>query len=248
MSKGKRYDTEPKLNFKKVFAVVITIIVIIMFVVAIKTILKTDIGAQKPSVKYYSMYVNEKWGVINSEGTTVVEANYDEMVVVPSAEKPVFICTYDVNYENGTYKTKAINETGTQIFTDYSVVEAIENYDIDNNVWYENNVLKVKKDGKYGIIDLAGNPVLPCEYDDIYSLKGYENNIVVVKGQLMGLVDNSGNKILDVQYSSIEEIIIECSNIGKELNLTVKGTDSEKPSNIGDWYISEKGNVSYFTK
>ena len=35
MSKGKRYDGEPKLNMKKVFAVFIAIAVIIMFVIGI---------------------------------------------------------------------------------------------------------------------------------------------------------------------------------------------------------------------
>ena len=38
MSRGKRYDTEPKLNMTKVFAVVIAIAVIIMFVFIIKGI------------------------------------------------------------------------------------------------------------------------------------------------------------------------------------------------------------------
>ena len=32
MSRGKRYDSEPKLNMKKVFAVAIAIVVIIMFI------------------------------------------------------------------------------------------------------------------------------------------------------------------------------------------------------------------------
>lgn len=39
MSRGKRYEQEPKLNLKKVFAVVIAIAVVIMFVFIIKGIL-----------------------------------------------------------------------------------------------------------------------------------------------------------------------------------------------------------------
>ena len=39
MSRGKRYNGEQKLNMKKVFAVIITIIVIIMFFMGIKHIL-----------------------------------------------------------------------------------------------------------------------------------------------------------------------------------------------------------------
>ena len=42
MSRGKRYNGEQKLNMKKVFAVIITIIVIIMFFMGIKHILKKD--------------------------------------------------------------------------------------------------------------------------------------------------------------------------------------------------------------
>ena len=42
MSRGKRYDTEPKLNMKKVFAVIIAIAVIIMFIFIIKKLLVKD--------------------------------------------------------------------------------------------------------------------------------------------------------------------------------------------------------------
>ena len=35
MGKGKRYDDEPKLNLKKVFGTIITLIVIIMIIVTI---------------------------------------------------------------------------------------------------------------------------------------------------------------------------------------------------------------------
>lgn len=42
MGKGRRYNGEQKLNMKKVFAVIITIIVIIMFFIGIKNILKKE--------------------------------------------------------------------------------------------------------------------------------------------------------------------------------------------------------------
>ena len=43
-SRGKRYSGEQKLNFKKVFAVLIVILVIVMFVIGIKKILTQDKG------------------------------------------------------------------------------------------------------------------------------------------------------------------------------------------------------------
>ena len=42
MSRGKRYDGEQKLNVKKVFAVLIAIAVIAMFIIGIKELLKTE--------------------------------------------------------------------------------------------------------------------------------------------------------------------------------------------------------------
>ena len=37
-SRGRRYDKEPKLNIKKVIAVILAIVVIVMFVIIIKNI------------------------------------------------------------------------------------------------------------------------------------------------------------------------------------------------------------------
>ncbi len=48
------------------------------------------------------------------------------MVVVPNKDKAVFIVTYDVDYTNGTYKTKAVNEKNEQLFSTYDQVEAIQ--------------------------------------------------------------------------------------------------------------------------
>ena len=42
MSNGKRYDKEPKLNLKKVFGVAIALLVLIMIIISLAKILKTD--------------------------------------------------------------------------------------------------------------------------------------------------------------------------------------------------------------
>ena len=67
MSRGKRYSGERKLNYKKVFAVIIAIIVVIMFVYIIRAILqKGQDGNGITSESYFACYDNENWGVINS--------------------------------------------------------------------------------------------------------------------------------------------------------------------------------------
>ena len=103
MSRGRRYE-EPKLNMKKVFAVIIAIIVIIMFIFIIKGILDKDEEQGKISSEtYFASYKDNKWGVINSKGEDVITPTYQEMIIIPNQKRDVFLCTYDVNYETGDY-------------------------------------------------------------------------------------------------------------------------------------------------
>ena len=181
MSRGKRYE-EPKLNIKKVFAVIIAIIVFIMFIFIIKGILGTAKKQEKISSKdYFASYKDNKWGVIDQEGNTIIDPSYQEMIIIPNSKNDIFLCTYDIDYDNGTYKTKALNSKNEEIFKDYEQIEAIENKDKNNNLWYENNVLKVKKNGKFGIIDTSGKELLPCQYDEISALEGVKNAIKISK-------------------------------------------------------------------
>ena len=155
MSRGKRYNgSEHKLNIKKVIAVIIAFLVIIMFVAVFIKLMqpKAETTEKKVAMAYYSAFTNNKWGIIDSSGNTVITPSYDEMVVVPNKDKAVFIVTYDVDYTNGTYKTKAVNEKNEQLFSTYDQVEAIQNYDQQNNIWYEKSCLRVKKDNKYNLI------------------------------------------------------------------------------------------------
>ena len=109
MDRGRRYE-EPQLNLKKVFAVIIAIVVVIMFIFIIKGIITKDKENGKIiSNDYFVSYQNNKWGVINSKGENVIDPSYAEMIVIPNSKKDVFICTYDVNYDTEEYKTKVLN-------------------------------------------------------------------------------------------------------------------------------------------
>ena len=95
-------------------------------------------------------------------------------MVVPNSKKDVFLCTFDVNYETGEYSTKALNSKNEEIFTDYNKIEAIQNSDENNELWYEDNVLKVQKDGKWGSVDSKGNVVIEPTYNlDNYLLVNF---------------------------------------------------------------------------
>lgn len=183
-NKGKRYTSQkPKLNIKKVIAVLFVFAVIIM---AITGVIKLFNGSGNNDDKtapnrYFAVYTDDKWGVINSKGETIIKPEYTEAIIIPDNSKDLFLCTYDVNYTDNTYKTKVINSKNEEIITGYYAVMALENYDSDNNVWYENDVLLSLKDGKYGLVDFKGKELLKCEYDEITTLKGVKSSLVTKK-------------------------------------------------------------------
>ena len=205
MARGKRYETEGKLNYQKVFAVIIAIAVIIMFIFIIKNVLKERKKITK-DYEYFALYAQNKWGVINQDGDEVIQPSYQEMIIIPDKTKDVFLCIYNINEETGTYQTKAINSKNEEILTGYDQIEILDNMDKNNNVWYEENVLKVEKNGKYGLIDLLGKELLPVEYDEITVLDGIENSILIKKDDKIGLVNDAGSIIIECNYKEIKNI------------------------------------------
>lgn len=208
MSRGKRYDGEQKLNLKKVFAVIIAIAVIIMFIIGINKLFSNESELQTKAValRYFPVYTNEKWGVIDSSGNIIINPEYDEYIVIPDNSKAIFICTINVDYENNTYETKVLNEKNEELFTNYDLVEPIENYDESNNLWYATSILRVSQDGKYGIIDTNGTQLVACEYDSITALKGVDNSLLTEVDGKYGILDNVGSVIMENQYEAIEPI------------------------------------------
>ena len=205
MSRGKRYETEAKLNYQKVFAVIIAIAVVIMFIFIIKNVLNQREKVTK-DYEYFALYSTNKWGVINQDGEEVIIPSYQEMIVIPNKKKDIFLCTYDINDQTGEYKTKAINSKNEEILIGYEEINALENIDENDNVWYEENLLRVKKNGKYGLTELNGKEILPSEYDDITVLKGIANSILIKKDGKVGLVNDSGNIIVQPEYKEIRNL------------------------------------------
>lgn len=206
MSRGKRYNEEKKLNMKKVWAVIIAILVIIMFFVVIGNLLSdqgTQVKEKTFATAYYPVLEEGKWGVIDTKENVIIEPQYDEMIVVPDRTKPLFIVIANVDYQTGTFDSKAIDKNNQPVYTQYQKIEAIYNHDENNNLWYEENVLKVQKEGKYGLINLEGEELLPCEYDDIQPIEGVKKSLVTTKNGKKGLVDNTGTIIAENIYQEI---------------------------------------------
>ena len=208
MSRGKRFDEEEKqLNMKKVAAVVIALLVIIMFVVGIKELFKEKSNTNEKvfTLGYYTVYEDGKWGVIDTKGNTVIKPTYTDMVVIPDNSKPVFFVLENVDYDDGTYSTKVINEKNEKIFTSYDKVELLYNHDENNNLWYE-SAIKVKKDGKYGLINLEGKETLQCSKDSIEVLEGTKSVYITSNDGQKGIVNNLGKEIITNKHVTITSL------------------------------------------
>ncbi len=230
-TRGRRYE-EPKLNLKKVFAVIIAVIVIIMSIFGIKKILTKDSKQAKISSKdYIAVYKDNKWGVIDSTSEIVIDPSYQEMIIIPNSKKDVFICTYDVNYETGEYKTKALNSKNEEILTQYDKIEVISNQDENNNIFYEDVILRVKKGEKYGLIDLDGKELTSCDYEEITIIPGIKNIVKIKKDGKYGIMDNQGKEIIKPQYAEI-------TNLGNDKNAGFIITNE----------LGKQGIVNYFNQ
>ena len=61
MSRGKRYEGDPQLNLKKVFGVLIAILVIVLFIIGIRKIIKADkknLVSKNIPLYYYTVCTN----------------------------------------------------------------------------------------------------------------------------------------------------------------------------------------------
>ena len=249
---------KPKLNIKRVIAVIIVFAVIIMLVIGISKMVETGAKTEQKAVAnaYFAVYTNEKWGVINSKGETIIKPEYEETIIIPDNTKDVFVCTYDVNYKNNTYKTKVINKKGEEIIKGYDNITAIENYDSNNNLWYGIDVLKVSKDGKLGLVDFNGKELLKCEYEEIYALKGVKSSFVTKKDGKLGLVDNIGSVIIENEYNEIKPVSDKYENgyivtnsqkkkgviaSNKSTSIEVKYEDIKQVYGDGKYIVKENG-------
>lgn len=209
-SRGRRFDDEPRLNIKKVVAVLIAIAVVIMFVFIIRGILsKGNDHGKLTSKSYYVAYKDNKYGVIDSDGYVVVDPSYEEMIIIPNNKKDVFICTYDVDEEKEEFKTKALNSNNEEILKEYDLIEPFINKDNKDNAIFEEEVLRVKKDGKYGLINLEGKKLLDTEYEEITAIEGIKNSFKIKKDGKYGIANDEGKVILENKYADI-------TNLGKD--------------------------------
>lgn len=152
--------------------------------------------------KYFLLLSDNNIGVIDSKGNVIITPQYFA-VHIPNPSKPIFVCYYDYNGTTGGYRTKIVNEQGTELFTKYNKVETINLNDIETSMPYEKTVLKYEKDGKFGLIDLKGNVVTKAIYDSIDGLSNKEGELLISQDGKYGVINTKGAELIKPEYDYI---------------------------------------------
>lgn len=190
---------------KKIIISIIAIVVIAIIVIGgifLKNILEEYNIEEVNQFSYFTLYQNQKYGVIDTKGNIIVEAKYDK-VAIPNPSKPVFICYYDYNSQEDSYSTKVYNEKNEEIFSQYEQVLPLMFQDSTAKVPYEKSVLKYKENGKYGIIDFEGKKITKAQYTSIESLLYKEGYLIVGENDKYGIINGKGKRIVKSQYDTI---------------------------------------------
>lgn len=191
---------------KKIKNIIIILLVLITIILAgaiiynkIKKMYKVEDVVEE---KYLLLSSKNNVGVIDNKGNVIIEPQYFS-VHIPNPSKPLFICYYDYNEQTKAYRTKVVNQNGTELFTKYNKVETIDLNEIETSMPYEKNVLKYEEKGKYGLIDLKGNVVTKAEYDSIDGLSNKEGELLISKEGKYGVINTSGAELIKPEYDFI---------------------------------------------
>lgn len=154
---------------------------------------------------YYIVKSNLKWGVINSQGTTVVPINYEYIGVAIDCDycQVAKNIEYQDGYVTKTYQyipPKVIKNGKWGIYDmknnkqivpcDYEYIgfpsEGLITFNVNGNV---TGLMPGKVNGgKWGYLDILGNIVIKPEYDDVYAFK--DGVAQVTKNNVTSIISN----------------------------------------------------------
>lgn len=207
MPRGKRYDGIRKLNLKKVYISIGVLILIIFFTIYAfnpNLFKKENKTVKNIPNEYIVTNKNGKFGVVNSRNETIINNEYNELIVIPDKTKDLFVINETADLDNKIYVSKVLNKEGKKLFEEYDSVETLQSIDLLGNIIYSDSAFIVRKDNKYEIINFSGTNLLNTNYDKILPIKNTTKSMIIVKENKKGIVDNVGNIIAEPDFEEVE--------------------------------------------
>lgn len=190
----------------KIKWIVIGIIVVaVIAVITVFVVNELQFAYQIEEIKeinYVTLVQEGKYGVMDKTGKIVIEPKYNG-IQIPNPSKPVFICIGEYDKEAKEYDTKAFNDKGEQLFSEYDKIETIS---VETNIEttpYEKSTLVYRKDGKYGLINLEGKQITEPIYEEISSMHYKEGTFIVKYEGKLGVINLKGKEIIKPEYETI---------------------------------------------
>ncbi len=182
---------------------------------------------------YFVLKREDKYGVIDNKGNTIVDAKYDNLKI-PNPTKDVFICYL------GEDNTVVLNKENQKILTQYNEVEPVTMKNVATDLAYEKSILTYKENDRLGIIDFDGNKLTEAIYDSIENLTYREGQLLTRKDDKLGLININGYTIIENLYDEILSDTIVSEDKNEKLGYTVGNKTSD---GIKYGYINNKGEL-----
>ena len=161
----------------------------------------------KPSGKYWANKITG-FGAIDKNGKEISEFKY-------SSEQQ--------NPYQKYYRTTSYEDSNKQYILDLNFKEIGSEYDLVYD--WKNLLFVVKKDNKYGLIDINNHVLLPCEYDSIWKESKNELGTLLKNGK-NGVITSFGKIIVPCEYDDLyftdNKIVVRFLNPKEQDNSTVK--------------------------
>lgn len=228
---------------KKNIIIIISILVLIaiMVVVGIFIMNKKDYKLEEvTNFSYFRIFENNQYGVIDTNGTVVIEPNYD-MLYIPNPSKAVFVCYTEYKEEEINQKTTILNEKKEAILTQYEQILPLLFKEKITEVPFEKSVLKYKENGKYGIINFEGKKITKAIYDSIESLLYKEGCLMVKQEEKAGIINMEGKEMIPIKYDTITADEYYNETTKYKMAGFILGNKTQEGYRYG--YANEKGEV-----
>jgi len=209
---------------------------------------------RQANLDYYYLTIDEnnKFGVMNGNGETILETVYTN-IIIPENSKKLFLCQKE---ENTPFEIMGDTRYITAL-SPYSNLSAIKSVSGADNYWYEKNVLTYIQGDKVGVTDFEGNNIIVPEYDSIEGFSYVPERLLLKKDGKFGLADTTGKIISEAFYTKIDvkreetQVWIYGYDEANKQILIERIQNSEisqeyYPEHIKDWQIYTK--IIYYYK
>ena len=142
---------------------------------------------------YFTAKLNDKYGVINKIGKTVIDFKYDGMRLFGDKEH---ICAK-------TGDKWGLIDINGNIIIPFIYDESFNNYNLP---FGENDGFIAEKEGKYGVINLQNESIVPLEYDFICSsfFDITKSMTIAEKDGKRGVINVQNETLIPFEYKYIE--------------------------------------------